>query len=440
MAFFGDDYRGLNDAERVFGTIFWPSVYFAGYAATASAALSFATVSFAFLSLPIYFHARSLPVFWIFAFATLASRTGKKRYWVAAGALLPIALCWAVDFSAYGAAIAAAALWISRGNRLHNASRFLLGVAAVALAIFLVLGGMGVLGAFLSTTFGLLPTLPPVYALPLERPTLPPASTWSALLAYIRDRTTFVYCTASVGSLIVAASVVRAPVVGSRGRQTVPAFAYILASMLSVIERRHINYPYFFVPVAVVNGVHWLAGLRRSATLRNAAAAVIAVIAVCACRPLATLSAVGASLRDEPRRAGFEELASPPRARGAVFTAADARLVRATEEFLSAARLAPDETWLDFANVPGLYYLFNRDCPIRFYEVPYYESEWAQEEVIQTVERNPRVRAVLIRDGLPSQPMDGIANAQRAPLVARYLGQRFEPFYESNGVEFWLRR
>jgi hypothetical protein len=114
--------------------------------------------------------------------------------------------------------------------------------------------------------------------------------------------------------------------------------------------------------------------------------------------------------------------------------------VRSTEEFLAAAGLSPADTWLDFANASGLYYLFRRDCPIRFYEVPFYESEAAQDEVIAAIERNPRVRAVLMRDGLPSQPMDNVENAVRAPRVARYILENFRPFYSRDGVEFWLRR
>jgi len=440
MRLFGDDYRGLRAGERLTGAIFWPSVYLAAYGATGNPAVAFASTALTFLCFPAYSYARSLPAFWIFGLATLASRTARRRYWFAAGALIPIALCWAVDFAAYGAAIAAVAVWISRGRRALGARSLLLGVGAAALAILLGLGSMGILGAFLSTTFTLLPTLPPVYALPLERPTVPAAMTLPAVFAYVRDRTMFLYCVAAAGSVIVAAAVARAPVVGARARQALPAFAFVIAAMFSVIERRHINYPYFLVPMALLLGGRWLAGLRTGMTLRKAGAVLLAAVVLLAWRPTSALSAAGLSLRGAARPAELRELPSPPRARGALFTAADARLVRATEEFLKVAGLTPNDTWLDFANVPGLYYLFDRDCPIRFYEVPYYESDGAQKEVIAAIERNPRVRAVLIRDGLSSQPMDGVENGDRAPLVARYISERFAPFVHSEGVEFWLRR
>jgi hypothetical protein len=79
-------------------------------------------------------------------------------------------------------------------------------------------------------------------------------------------------------------------------------------------------------------------------------------------------------------------------------------------------------------------------CPIRFYEVPFYESPSAQEEVVATLERNEKVRAVLVASGLPSDRIDGVPNAARAPKVAKFLELNFQPFLNRNGVEWWLRR
>ena len=105
---------------------------------------------------------------------------------------------------------------------------------------------------------------------------------------------------------------------------------------------------------------------------------------------------------------------------------------------MERAGFRDDDTWLDFANEPGLYFLFDRRCPIRYYEVAFYESESAQREVIAAVRRNPRVRAVLMSGTYPL--IDGVSNEIRAPFVARYIRENFRPFLREDGIEFWIRR
>jgi hypothetical protein len=106
------------------------------------------------------------------------------------------------------------------------------------------------------------------------------------------------------------------------------------------------------------------------------------------------------------------------------------------------ARLAPDDTWFDFGHAPGLYYFFDRDCPIRYYEPGFFETESAQREVIAAIEANPRVRGALMNAGYGPgyAEIDGVPNFRRAPLVAAYLAERFRPFYRRGGIEFWLRK
>jgi hypothetical protein len=82
----------------------------------------------------------------------------------------------------------------------------------------------------------------------------------------------------------------------------------------------------------------------------------------------------------------------------------------------------------------------DRDCPIRYYEVPFYETPAAQLEVIEAVRRNRRVRAVLVVSGRWEQAIDGVPNAVRAPLVAAFVRTNFRPGYRKEGVEFWLRK
>lgn len=58
--------------------------------------------------------------------------------------------------------------------------------------------------------------------------------------------------------------------------------------------------------------------------------------------------------------------------------------------------LRPGETFYDFVNAPILYFLFDLPCPIRQPEVPFYQSEEGQREVIARLESDPSVRAVLM--------------------------------------------
>src|SRR5262249_60691166 len=111
-------------------------------------------------------------------------------------------------------------------------------------------------------------------------------------------------------------------------------------------------------------------------------------------KPLAGTRRLSATLvrSDTAGHATFDE---PRRARGGRFPEADARLVRATGTLIHAAELSAEETWFDFANASGLHYLFERDSPTRYLDVPFYESEAAQNEVIAALERDPKVRAVL---------------------------------------------
>jgi hypothetical protein len=216
--------------------------------------------------------------------------------------------------------------------------------------------------------------------------------------------------------------------------------AWAVAAMPSVLERWHVGYPLFAVPVGLLLLVRWAGGWRPwTSSFRLVPPAVLGALALA--RHPAFLSLLLAGQIAQPPRgpADYRPLEAPPRARGAVFGPTDAKLIASTEAMLRRASLRPDDTWFDFVGAPALYYLFDRDCPIRYYEVGFYETEDAQREVIRAIEGNPRVRAALV-SGLWPVAIDGVANDRRAPLVAAYLRERFRPFFSENGVEFWMRK
>ncbi|MGA8808414.1 MAG: hypothetical protein WB973_11100, partial [Thermoanaerobaculia bacterium] len=107
----------------------------------------------------------------------------------------------------------------------------------------------------------------------------------------------------------------------------------------------------------------------------------------------------------------------------------------------AASHLKLDETWFDFTNRGNLYFLLDRDCPMRQVEVAFYETEARQRDVIRRIEQNPRIRFAL----MPPEPtdntaVDGVPNRVRAPLVYAYLQTHFTPDHEEAGVNFWRRK
>jgi hypothetical protein len=137
---------------------------------------------------------------------------------------------------------------------------------------------------------------------------------------------------------------------------------------------------------------------------------------------------------------GVRELNDPPRARGALFENNDAVLITSAQKYIST-HLNPEETFFDFTNRGLLYYLTDRDCPIRQLEVAFYEPDVRQREVIAAIERNPRIRAALVppTEG-DDTGVDGVGNPTRAALVWRYLQDHFEPDFQEGKVVFWKRK
>jgi hypothetical protein len=436
LKIFGDDYRGVYRGEKAAGVLFWPAFYALGVAATGSPAAGFAGMLLSFLFFPQYFYFRAVLSLWTLALAVYAARSKRRSAWIACGAALPLGLCIAVEYAAYAAAAVSAALWVARGRRSDHLRRVLFGALVSSAAVAATLGVIGVGRAFLQATFVFLPALLPAYAMGFPKLAVPANA--AALKAIAFDDTALLYGFVVLSVVLLGAFLPRAPRVGPRARGALPVLAWMVAAMLSVLERQHVGYPLFGVPVGLLLLARWAGGRRPwHRPLRLLPAAVLAAV-VLARRPVFLGRLLADNIAHPYQGApDMSVLSTPPRARGALFRPNDARMVRATAEALRRGGLGPGDTWFDFVSAPGLYYLFDRDCPIRYYEVGFYETEAAQREVIAAVEANPRVRLALM-DGYG--PIDGVANATRAPLVAAFLRERFRPFYRDDGVEFWIRK
>ncbi len=437
LRLFGDDYRGLKRGTKLFGSLFLPAFYALGFAATGSPAVGFAGLVFSFLFCPQYVFLRALLSIWTLALALYASRTKKAGAWLACGAALPVNLCVAVDFAAYAAAGVAVALWIARGNRFAHLRRLVLGGLASGAAIAIVLGSLGSLGGFVRTTFFFVPSLLPAYAMGFP-PFVVPRDLESVLRQ--ANGVGLLYGFAASGVVLLGALLPRAPRVGARARAMLPLFAWVVLAMLSVLERNHLEYALFCVPVGLILLQRWVRGWRPWTSPRAMASGTLLAALVLTRGPASLVAILADRIVQPPTAPTTRTFDEPLRARGALFAPWDARLIEATSEVIRHSGLRENETWFDFASAPGLYFLFDRDCPIRYYEVSFFESESAQREVIAAIERNPRVRLALVRSGLSAESIDGMSSAARAPHVDTFLRARFRPFYRAGDVEFWTRK
>jgi hypothetical protein len=426
MRLFGDDFRGYARGRKALGAAFWPAVYAVGLGATGSPLVGLGVALLSLAAFCQYAFVRAIPSLAALGLTLAASRTGERRWWAATGAALAICLFVSVDFAVYAAAGAAAGLWVARGDRSAAFASLLRGALTVGGAGALALLALGVLPEFARVTFGFLPSLLPAYAQGFP-PALPLGSGTAATL----------YAAAGLGVLLLGTLLPGGKRIPESARALPPVCAWIAAAMLAVLERQHLNYPYLAVPALVVLLGRWIRGAAPDRAMGNLAAATVVGGFALIHGALSLPFVLGVAMPPRPLDPDVAPIAGLRRAEGAVFRANDRVLVARTGEMMRRAGFGEGDTWLDFANEPGLYFLFERPCPIRYYEVPFYESEDAQREVIAAVEANPRVRAVLLSGTYP--PIDGVPNAARAPLVARFVRDRFRPFLSEDGIEFWIR-
>jgi hypothetical protein len=300
-------------------------------------------------------------------------------------------------------------------------------VAAIGLALF------GIVGDFIRTTFFDIARWGPVYALtPFDMPAAMKTTHFIPdVLALALDRNVYLYLL-FVAALVYLAAILTARQTTRRSEVMAVFAAFTVVCAVSYAERHHLHFQYG-VPSLLAGA---LFALRRT-RLHWPLLAIVLILA----QPTTHLAIVG-WLRHArgPIDANQRELTDPPRARNALFDAADAAMITSVQKYVSQ-NLNPEETFVDFTNRGLLYYLTNRDCPLRQLEVAFYEPESRQREVIAAIEHNPRIRAALVPppDG-DTTGVDGVDNPTRAPLVWKYLQAHFEPAFREGGVVFWRRK
>ncbi len=313
---------------------------------------------------------------------------------------------------------------------LHRAKPALLGLLT-ALPFFIGLAAFGILGDFIRGTFVETLGVAPAYAQEMFTP--PPLMkdyrAFPDVLAVALDRTIFLYVAWCVIAIVTGVMVTRRP--RRRYEAALLIGVWSVLSAISYAERHHTRFDMF---AAILFVFVILELLRRRSALAIPAIAAAIVLAA----PTTHMAVVGWMRQSRgPIEPGWTEIRDLPRARGAFFREIDAQAIESLRKYASLS-LAPDETFFDFTNSGILYFLLRRDCPIREYEVAFYETEAGQREVIRRLEANPKVRAALVSSA-PRFTVDGIPNATRAPLVWQYLQTHFTPDFHEGDMEIWRR-
>jgi hypothetical protein len=381
---------------------------------------------------------RPLPALLALACCLAALRRHDRRQLVAGGAFATLAFLTSVDYGLYAFVILAVTIlrWKSpAAGRLHAIAHTSAGAAAVAaVAVIGMLRG-GYLRAFLHVTFVEILRLtgpyalqsfywPPEFAAMLGVPDL--------LSGLFNPRVVWIvtWCLIAIATAAALATT-RPP---DRTADTmIVAGTWVVLGAISYGERAHV----IFMLVATAILVAWIYSLRR-----NRIAFAIGVVALAAaCAPTAMLVRAHARLQwHGPLYPFFTRCDALPRARGAWIDRRNAQRLLLVQA-VTARTLSPDDTFFDFASMPALYYLLDRRCPVRFYEVPFYETEELQREVIAALERNPHVRLALMQfTNRDSVWIDNVPNPVRAPLVYAWLRTHFQPLIDRDGVVLWIRR
>ncbi|HXH39979.1 MAG TPA: hypothetical protein VNN08_15215 [Thermoanaerobaculia bacterium] len=386
---------------------------------------------------------RVLPAIATLAVIAYAIRRRDPRWLAGAGAGVVICILTSLDHGAYTLLTLFIAAMRFRGDRKRALTFALAGGGATAVAAFTAMALYGIAADFVRVTIFEIATLGPVYTLTaFDAPQyLQKINNLPEVLSALFDKSAFLYVFWPLMMLLLVAALTSTAIMTPRRRARREAFlivaVYGVITALSYAERHHLLWVFVVAPLISI-GIFRL--FRSRIPLARAQAPAAVIIALMIAQPTAHVAITGYLRRFHgPIEGGWQVLALP-RARGALTKASDAVVIDVVQRY-AASHLKQAETWFDFTNRGNLYFLLDRDCPIRQIEVAFYETEERQREVIARIEQNPRIRfALMPGDPVDTTAVDAIANRDRAPLVYAYLKDHFTQDYEEGGVIFWRRR
>jgi len=376
---------------------------------------------------------RLLPAIATLALIAAAVRWRRPRLFLLAAFGTVLCGATSLDFAAYTFLTLIVALLRTRPSLRGRAVRLAaIGIAAGVVPLFLGFAIFGILDDFFRGTFIEVLGVGPAYTLAFF--TAPEAlgarQFFPEILAVALEPRSFLYVAWPLLVLIAGATLTR-----RWPRKFEPAvllLVWSVATGISYAERHHL----YFAMTAIVLLLTAIVSLLRK---RSALALPAVLVAFVIANPTTHFSIVGVNREHRAPPPEWVEIRDIPRARGALWHVSDAQAVASVNKYLALA-LKPDETFLDFTNSGALYFLFRRDCPIREYEVAFFQTEEKQREVIRRIETNPKIRAALVPATPHGRFTVDIPNAWRAPLVYQYLLDHFEPDFEEGEIAFWRRK
>ncbi|HKS24835.1 MAG TPA: hypothetical protein VJZ76_18715 [Thermoanaerobaculia bacterium] len=419
-------------SRLVFGSLNAAGVYALTAAATGSAEGGFLGFFLAAIMGTIPTTSRVVPQLFTLALLAAAARLRRPSLFVAAGFGAVVSLLTSLDFGVYTMLTLIVAIARFRPQPMRALRNAAIGVACAAVPLFITFAILGIAGSFVTTTLFEVLTLGPVS-------TMTPFTAPAAFKTYRHfpevsvaffDRGATMYVAWACAAVFVGAAIVM------RARRRIEPLlliaVWIVAGGMSYAARHHLHFQFAVAPLLAAAA--WTLWRVRS---RYAALAFVALLML---GQFTIHMAVDGWVRtaDGPLDATLVTIDDLPRARGAWFSRDDARTVETARKFV-AQSLGPVETYVDFTNRPMLYFLLERDCPLRQLGPSWYEPEARQRAVIAAIDRNPAVRAALV-PGSAADGLDNVANEVRAPLVWQYLQTHFAPQYEENGMVWWHRK
>jgi hypothetical protein len=411
-------------------------------AATGSPELGLASTFLAMLLGTAGGSIRVLPAIATLALIACALRRRDVRWLAVAGVGVVVCILTSLDHGAYTLIALLIAVIRFPGNRKRAFLSAAIGGGAAAIVAFAAMALDGIAIDFVRVTILEIASLGPVYTLTVfDAPAaLQHINNIPEVLGALLDKSSFLYVFWPVMMLLVVVAMTSRTPMTPRRRAHREAFLIIaiygVITAISYAERHHLLWLFVAAPLITIAIFRMFRS--RNPIVRSLAPALV-ILAVMIGQPTAHIAIVGALRRAHgPLDSDARELALP-RARGALSKSSDAAVIDIVQRYASS-HLQANETWFDFTNRGNLYFLLDRDCPIRQLEVAFYESAERQGDVIRRIEQNPRIRFTIMPPEADNTTVDGVPNRVRAPLVYEYLREHFTPDHEEGGVNFWTRK